>query len=106
MSRALIFLAALAVAAPASAATYSGKPAAAVTDTRFVGRDIVWNYAGGSYQGRTDESRPLVLCQSLAKRAGRLESFTVNGRAFAEADLAKCNAAAPQASGPALAEAK
>ena len=42
---------------------------------------------------------------SLAKRAGRLESFTVNGRAFADADLAKCNAVAPQAAEPALAEA-
>ena len=106
MSRALALLAALAIAAPASAATYSGKPAAPVTETRIVARDIVWNLAGASYQGNTNESRPLVLCQSLAKRAGRLESFTVNGKALAEADLAKCNAAAPASSVPALAEAK
>ena len=106
MSRSLAFLAALAIAAPASAATYVGKPAAPVTEAKFVGRDIVWNLAAGSYQGRTNESRPLVLCQSLAKRAGRLESFTVNGKALAEADLAKCNASAPAASAPAFAEAK
>jgi hypothetical protein len=105
MSRALAFLAALAIAAPASAATYAGKPAAPVTESKFVARDIIWNQAGGSYQGSTNESRPLVLCQSLAKRAGRLESFTVNGRAIAEAELAKCNAAAPSRSEPALAEA-
>ena len=106
MSRTLALLAALAIAAPASAATYVGKPAAPVAEAKFVARDIIWNLAGGSYQGSTDQSRPLVLCQSLAKRAGRLESFAVNGRAFAEADLAKCNAAAPQGSQPALAEVK
>ena len=105
MSRALAFFAVLALAAPAGAATYSGKPVASVTDAKFVARDIIWNQVGGSYQGSTSESRPLVLCQSLAKRAGRLESFTVNGRALAEAELAKCNAVAPQPSGSAVAEA-
>jgi hypothetical protein len=35
-----------------------------------------------------------VLCQSLAKRAGRIETFLVDGRAFNEADLQRCNAAA------------
>jgi hypothetical protein len=105
MSRALAFLAILVVAAPAAAATYVGKPVTPAAEGKFVSRDIIWNYAGGSYQGSTSESRPLVLCQSLAKRAGRLESFTVNGRAFADADLAKCNAVAPQAAEPALAEA-
>jgi|GEM_PF-691226 len=106
MSRRLAFLAALAFAAPAVAADYAGKPAAPAAQSKYVGRDIVWNLAGDSYRGSTEESRPLVLCQSLAKRAGPLESFTVNGRAFAEGDLAKCNAAAPQAESPALAAAK
>jgi hypothetical protein len=105
MSRTFVLFAALAIAAPASAATYSGKPVVAGTQAKFVGRDIVWSLAGGNYQGRTDESRPLVLCQSLAKRAGQLESFTVNGKPFADSDLAKCNAVAPQSSAPALAEA-
>ena len=106
MSRALAFLALLAIAAPASAATYVGKPAQPVAEAKFVGRDIVWNLANGNYRGKTDQSRPLVLCQSLAKRAGRLESFTVDGQAIGETELAKCNAAAPPAPEPALAEAK
>ena len=105
MSRAFALIAVLALAAPAGAATYAGKPTAPATAAKFVGRDIIWNQVGGSYQGSTNESRPLVLCQSLAKRAGRLESFTVNGRAMAEAELAKCNAVAPRPSVPALAEA-
>ena len=105
MIRPLLFLAAFAIAAPAAAANYAGKPSAPVGEAKFVGRDIVWTNSGGTFEGRTDESRPLVLCQSLAKRAGRLDSFTVNGKAMAEADLAKCNAAAPAASAPAVAEA-
>ena len=106
MTRTLAFLATLAVAAPASAATYAGKPAAAAAEAKFVSRDIVWSLAGDTYRGSTEESRPLVLCQSLAKHAGNLESFTVNGRAFAESDLAKCNAVAPQAPQSALATAE
>lgn len=105
MSRALAFLATLAVAAPAAAATYSGKPVSPAQEAKFVSRDIIWTQVGASYQGKTNESRPLVLCQSLAKRAGRLESFSVNGRAIADADLAKCNAAAPGTSDGAIAEA-
>ena len=96
MSRTAILFAALAaVAAPASASTYVGKPVSAASDSKFVARDIVWANAGGAYEGSTNDSRPLVLCQSLAKRAGHLASFTVDGKAFGEADLAKCNASAP-----------
>jgi hypothetical protein len=105
MTRTLALIAALAMAAPAAAATYSGKPVAPAAASKFVGRDIIWNYADGSFRGSTELSRPLVLCQSLAKHAGRLENFTVNGRALADAELAKCNAAAPAAPASALADA-
>lgn len=105
MFRTLAMTAALVLAAPAAAATYAGKPAAPASESKLVGRDIIWNLADGSYRGSTNESRPLVLCQSLAKRAGRLESFTVNGKAVATEELAKCNAAAPATGGPALAKA-
>jgi hypothetical protein len=44
-----------------------------------------------------------VLCQSLAKRAGRIESFVVNGRALADGDLARCNASAKQSPASAVA---
>jgi hypothetical protein len=35
-----------------------------------------------------------VICQSLAKRTGRIESFIVDGRAFTSAELDRCNASA------------
>lgn len=85
--------AAVLFAAPAAAATYSAKPAAP-TSEKFIARDITWNCGPAACQGATAESRPAVLCQSLAKRAGRIESFVVDGRAFSAAELDKCNTAA------------
>jgi hypothetical protein len=94
MLRPLFALSAIALsAAPAAAANYSAKLAAPTTE-RFVTRDITWNCGPAACQGSTQESRPLVLCQSLAKRAGRLDNFLVDGRALDAAELASCNALA------------
>ena len=89
--------------AAASAATYAAKPAVAVDAKRIVVRDIRWACAPAGCTGATEESRPLVLCQGLAKQAGRIDSFLVNGRALAPTDLAKCNSVARAATGQALA---
>lgn len=94
----LIAVAAL-VATPAAAATYSAKPLAAPTVAKIAGKDIGWSCSGGLCKGSTESSRPLVICQDLARRTGRLESFVADGRALSTADLDKCNAraAAPTA---------
>ena len=89
----MIASAALVFASPAAAASYSAKPAVP-TSERFIARDITWTCGQAACQGATAESRPAVLCQSLAKRAGRIESFIVDGRAFSAAELDKCNTAA------------
>lgn len=103
MSRPLFILsAALLAAAPATAATYSAKPAVPTTE-RFIARDITWACGPAACQGATDESRPAVLCQSLAKRAGRIETFLVDGRALSAVELDKCNTAAKAAPNKALA---
>ena len=91
---ALTAFAALLLPATAGAATYGAKPVAPVAAKRFVARDITWACSPAYCLGNTGESRPLVLCQGLAKRAGRLESFAVDGRPLASADLDKCNASA------------
>jgi hypothetical protein len=95
----LAFCALALTATSAAASSYSANPAVPASG-RFITRDIVWNCGPAACQGATDESRPLVLCQSLAKRAGRLESFIVDGRALSGADLDRCNtsAKAPQTS--------
>ena len=94
MLRPLFVLSAVALAAaPAVAGTYSAKPTAPTTN-RFVTRDITWNCGPDACLGSTEQSRPAVLCQSLAKRAGRIDSFVADGRAFTAAELDKCNASA------------
>ena len=90
------------LSAPVAAANYSAtltKPATG----RFIARDISWNCGPAACQGATDESRPAVLCQSLAKRAGRVETFLVDGRAFTPSELDRCNAAAKAQAAAALA---
>jgi hypothetical protein len=98
----LAISAALIAAVPAGAATYSARPVAPVSQ-RFIAGDIIWSCGPAACQGATDESRPTVLCQSLSRRVGRLESFIVDGRAFAPADLDRCNAWAPTKPDSALA---
>ena len=75
MTRLAIIAAAALFAAPAIAGTYTATPAAPATASKVVARDIAWTYAGGTYTGRTAESRPLVLCQGLAKKVGQLNAF-------------------------------
>lgn len=103
MLRPVLALSALvAIAAPAGAANYSAK-LTTPANGRIVARDINWACAGDSCQGATAESRPAVLCQALAKRAGKVDTFLVDGRAFSEAELATCNASAKAAPNKALA---
>lgn len=90
----LIVVAAALAGTPAFAATYSAKPAVQPETARIIVRDISWNCGPAACLGRTEESRPSILCEGLAKRAGRLDSFVADGRAFGQAELAKCNASA------------
>ena len=106
MCRPLLAIAAAALAtSPSAAATYSAKLIAPATQ-RIIARDITWNCGLAACQGATEESRPAVLCQSLAKRAGRIESFIVNGQAFGPAELDRCNTAARNSAKEALANAR
>ena len=95
MTRAAAIIAAATLfAAPALAGSYSAKPAANPAANHIVGKNIAWSCAAGTCRGSTELSRPLVLCQDLAKRAGRIDSFTADGRPLSADELAKCNASA------------
>ena len=105
MVRLVLGLSAAALAvSPAVAATYSAK-LAAPTSERFIARDITWNCGPAACQGATNESRPTVLCQSLAKRGGPIDSFLVDGRPLSAAELGRCNASA-KVKGPSAAGAQ
>ena len=106
MYRPLLAIAAAALAAsPTGAANYSAKLIAPATQ-RIIARDITWNCGPAACQGATEESRPSVLCQSLAKRVGRVGTFIVNGQAFGQAELDRCNTAARNVPTKALANAR
>lgn len=105
MTRLAVLLSAALIASPALASSYSAKPVTAPAVKKIIGKDISWSCGPDSCIGATDASRPTVLCQDLAKRAGRLESFIVDGRALDSADLDKCNSAAKGGTPTALARA-
>ena len=103
MIRSALLLSVLAtVATPAAAANYSAK-LATPTSGRIIARDISWACGSDACQGATQESRPAVICQGLVKRVGKVDSFLVDGRAFNDAELAKCNASAKPEPNKALA---
>ena len=89
-----LLAAALLFAAPAAAETYSAKPVNAPTAAKIIGKDISWSCAGATCRGSTEASRPVILCQDLAKHAGRIESFVAEGKSLSAEQLAKCNTAA------------
>ena len=96
MIRSTSIIAAALLAAPALAGTYTATPVAkAAPGEVVVVRDMAWSFRGGAFFGRTEESRPIVLCQGLAKKVGRLASFTVDGRPLGASELSKCNGDAP-----------
>jgi hypothetical protein len=102
MLRSILTLSAVLVAAPAAASTYYAK-LASPTSERIIARDIVWSCGADSCQGASDESRPVVICQSLARQAGKVGSFVADGRDFTPAELDRCNASARAPAGKALA---
>ena len=104
MIRSFSLLFALLLAAPAAASNYSATLASPTT-SRFVAADISWICGPAACEGSTGESRPLVLCEGLAKRVGRVESFLVDGRALGPSELNRCNASA-KAETPAIAAGK
>jgi len=107
MLRSALTLAAVAMlAAPAAAATYSAKLAAPPQASRIAVSDLLWTCGEQDCVGSTKTSRPLVLCQGLAKKAGRIDAFTVDGRDIAAAERERCNASARASTPQAVATAR
>jgi hypothetical protein len=83
----------------ANAATYSAKLATPVAAGKLIANDIRWSCGPDACRGSTADAPAMALCQGLAKKAGRVDSFVVNGRAFAAAELDKCNTHARASAG-------
>lgn len=95
LMRTLFAFAALAAATPALAAsTVMTAVPENGADARIITKGASWNCAGGNCRAASSESRPIILCQRLAKEVGALQSFTADGRAFDADMMAKCNSKA------------
>ena len=91
-------IAAAIVLSPATAAAQAGYyvavPAAAPTKPALMTRSTPWRLAGNAYVAPRAPDRDLVVCQLVAREAGRLDSFAIAGVAVDAATLEKCNARA------------
>lgn len=90
-----------ALPAIATATQYSAQLTTARSEN-LIARDMLWSCTGAVCRGSSDYSRPLVVCQSLARKAGRIAAFRVDGRVLADSELERCNSAAK--AGPATAD--
>ena len=77
-------------AGPYYAATPEAKPGKA----SFLTRETVWTWRDNAYVARRGGDRDAVQCELVARRAGKLASFTAGGTAFDAAALERCNAKA------------
>ena len=91
-----VLLAACAFAAvPAAAAPLlDAAPTQVPADQRVMVRGAAFTCANGTCTARSSDSRPLVLCQRLAREVGTLARFSVDGVDMAPAELERCNAKA------------
>jgi len=92
--------------AAASAVNYAATPIVPTAPARINASDIVWGCGPAACLGNSMESRPLVLCQDLASRVGKLTDFVVDGRGFTPDLLDRCNARARSGTAPVFAKAK
>ena len=94
MMRATFATFALLASTPALASHYVAQPAAKPAQAKIVVRDLIWSCGDTGCSAAKNGSRPAIVCASLAKEVGKLESFSVAGAALGPAELEKCNARA------------
>jgi hypothetical protein len=76
----------------ANGAAYRLVPATAVTAANtVVVNETLWKCAAGACTAANATSRPAIVCAQAAKKVGKIEAFTANGKEFGAEDLAKCN---------------
>ncbi|VVS98512.1 conserved exported hypothetical protein [Sphingomonas sp. EC-HK361] len=73
---------------------YVAVPAAAPTKASLITRSTPWSLHDGSYVANKAPERDGVLCELVVKSVGKLNSFTVAGKAYDAPALDKCNSKA------------
>jgi hypothetical protein len=73
---------------------YSATLAQPAEKTSLVTRNTIWKCNGTTCVAPKNGARPQIMCELVAREAGALQAFTVEGDAFDAAALEKCNARA------------
>lgn len=81
-------------ATAASSPYYSAKLTAPTDDDKFVVRGTLWQCDGATCIAGKAGSRPQIVCATLVREVGRLDAFSVGGKAISQEDLDACNAKA------------
>lgn len=88
--------AALAAAAPLAAAPaltsyYDVVLAAPTEEATMIAGGVVFTCEGTTCEGPRSRDRALRVCSELRREVGTITSFTANGEALSDAQLARCN---------------
>ena len=81
-------------ASPAAASHYVAEPAAAPAQPKLIVRGTMWKCGEAGCTAGKSNSRPAIVCSTLAREIGPLRSFSAAGVALSAQDLEKCNASA------------
>lgn len=78
-------------ATAAGPAFYRAELSAPPAKARFVASDLAWNCNGSTCTAIKGTKRPAKVCAAVAKEAGAVVAFHVDGAELDAATLAKCN---------------
>ena len=82
-------------AAPAAGnGYYRATFAEPVARTQLIAKELLWSCAGDACTAAASNSRPAIVCSTLARSVGPLLAFSAGGVPFDTAALQKCNSAA------------
>ena len=93
---AIAALSATAVTAQAPTTQYVAVPVEPTTKQTHIIASVFWHARGNVWSAPIVGSRPETVCANLARRLGKLDSFSVAGKAFDVARMEACNASAPR----------
>ena len=78
-------------AAPAQSSHYDVVLAAPTEEATVIAGGVVFTCEGTTCEGPRSRDRALRVCSELRREVGTIASFTANGEALSDAQLARCN---------------
>lgn len=73
------------------AAFYTAELAAPAAERTSIISGVAWQCEGTSCAAAKSNSRPMVVCQRVARELGEVTGFSAKGKALDAEDLARCN---------------